>query len=122
MLKFRIRNIKSKVRTIYPSVFSKPEVRNELERIHDEFVLAPADKASTYIAFVCKAHYYNCILNELGINSTFANPTYTPIGLSKDEILQNHRSVFDTFNMPANGMFEFELPYLYWIPKFHKTP
>ena len=84
--------------------------------------MVPADKASNNIVFVCKAHYYNCILNELGINSTFGNPTYTPTALSKDEILQNHRSVLDTFNIPANGMNEFELPYLYWIPKLHKTP
>jgi hypothetical protein len=122
MLKSRIRNIKSKVRTIYPSVFSTPEVRNELERLHEEFVLVPADKASNNIGFVCKAHYYNCILNELGINSTFGNPTYTPTVLSKDEILQNHRSVLDKFNIPTNRMNEFELPYLYWIPKLHKTP
>jgi hypothetical protein len=121
MLKSRIRNIKFKVRTIYLSVFSKPEVRNELERLHEEFVLVPADKASNNIVFVCKAHYYNCILNELDINSTFGNPTYTLTALSKDEILQNHRSVLDTFNIPANGMNLFELPYLYWIPKLHKT-
>jgi hypothetical protein len=82
MLKSRIRNIKSKVRTIYPSVFSKPEVRNELERLHEEFVLVPADKATKNIVFVCKSHYCNCILNELGINSTFDNPTYTPTALS----------------------------------------
>jgi hypothetical protein len=63
-------------------------------------------------------------LTELGINSTFGNPTYTPTDLSKDEILQNHRSVLDTFNIPVNGMNDFELlvPYLYWIPKFHKNP
>jgi hypothetical protein len=29
--------------------------------------------------------------------------------LSKDEILQNHRSVSDTFNIPFNGMNEFAL-------------
>jgi hypothetical protein len=52
MLKSRIRNIKSKVRTIYPSVFSEPEVRNELQRLHEEFVLVPADKACNNIVFV----------------------------------------------------------------------
>jgi hypothetical protein len=97
-------------------------VRNELERLHEEFVLVPADKACNNIVFVCKAHYYNCILNELGINSTVGNPTYTPTALSKDEILQNHRSVLDTFNIPINGMNEFELPYLHWIPKLNKNP
>jgi hypothetical protein len=82
--------------------------------------LVPADKVCNNIVFVCKTHYYNCILNELGINSTLGNPTYTPTALSKDEILQNHRSVLDTFNIPVNGMNEFELPYPYWIPKLHK--
>ena len=66
--------------------------------------MVPADKAFYNIAFVCKAHYYNYILNELGINSTLGNPTYTPTALSKDEILQNHRSVLDTFNIPAYGI------------------
>jgi hypothetical protein len=76
--------------------------------------LVPADKACNNIVFVCKAHYYKCILNESGINSTFDNPTYPPTALSKDEILQNHRSVLDTSNIPINGMNEFELPYLYY--------
>jgi hypothetical protein len=68
-------------------------VKNELEILHDEFVLVPADKASNNIVFVWKAHCYKCILIEFGIDSTFGNPTYTPTGLSKDEILQNNRSV-----------------------------
>jgi hypothetical protein len=38
------------------------------------------------------------------------------------EILQNHRSVLDTFNIPMSGMNEFELPYLCWTPKLHKNP
>jgi hypothetical protein len=38
---------------------------------------------------------------------------YTPTAHSKGEILQNHRSVVDTFNIPVNGMDEYELPYLY---------
>jgi hypothetical protein len=102
ILKSRIRIIKTKVRTIYPSVFSKPEVRNELERLHEEFVLVPADKACKNIVLVCKAHYYNCTLNELGINSNFGNPTYIPSALSKAEI----RSILDTFNIPVIGMNE----------------
>jgi hypothetical protein len=69
-----------------------------------------------------KAHYYNGILNELSINSTSVNPTYTPTALSKDEILQNHRSVFDTSNIKVNGINAFELPYIYWIPNLHQNP
>jgi hypothetical protein len=95
---------------------------HELEWLYEDFVLIPADKACNNIVFVCKAHYCNCILNKLGIKSTFGNPTYTPAALSQDEILQNHRSILDTFNIPVNGMNEFELPYLYWTPKLHKNP
>jgi hypothetical protein len=53
ILKSRTRNIKSKVSTTYPSVFSKPEVIHELERLHEEYVLVPADKACNNIVFVC---------------------------------------------------------------------
>jgi hypothetical protein len=79
-------------------------VRNELERLHRGFILAQADKACNNIVFVCKARHYNCILNEFGINSSFGNSTYTPTALLKDEILQNHRSFLDTFNIPISGM------------------
>jgi hypothetical protein len=61
---------------MYPSVFSKAEVRNELERLYQEIILVPADKACNSIVFLYKTHYYNCISNELGINSAFCNPTY----------------------------------------------
>jgi hypothetical protein len=44
-----------------------------------------------------------------------------PTAHTKDEILQNHRSVLDTFNTPVNEMDKYELPYLYSIPKLHKT-
>ena len=42
------------------------------------YVLVPADKASNNIVFVCRAHYYQCIINELGINSTTGNRTCSP--------------------------------------------
>jgi hypothetical protein len=46
LLKSRIHHLSGKMRTIYPSVFEKPEVVNELRRLHDKFVLVLADKAS----------------------------------------------------------------------------
>jgi hypothetical protein len=85
--------LSGQIRTIYPSVFKKPEGVNKLRRLHDNFVLVPADKASNNIVLVCKKYYYECLLNELGITSTSGNPTYTPTNLTKDEVLQNHLSV-----------------------------
>ena len=80
----------------YKQDWSSNENLKELNRLHEEYVLVPADKASNNIVFVCKAHYYQCIINELGINSTISNRTYTPTAFSKDEILQNHASVLNT--------------------------
>jgi hypothetical protein len=102
--------------TIYPSVIKEPRVVNELRRLHDNFVLVPADKASNNIVFVCKNYHYECLLNELGFTSTSGNSTYTRTNLTKGEIQQNHLSVLNTFNIPKNQD-QFDLPYLYWIPK-----
>jgi hypothetical protein len=76
-----------------------------LERLHEEYVdFVPAEKACNNIVVVCKTHYYNCILNELGIGSAFGNLTYTTTTHSKDEIPQKYRSILDIFDIPINGM------------------
>jgi hypothetical protein len=77
-------------------------VVNELRRLHDNFVLVPADKASNNIVFVCKTYYYECLLNEVEFISTSGNPTYTRTNLTKDEILQNHLSVLNTFDIHSS--------------------
>jgi hypothetical protein len=75
---------------------------NELRRLDDNVVLIPADKASNNIVFSCKYQHYECLSNELGFTSTSENPTYVGTNLTKDEILQNHFSVLNTFNIPKN--------------------
>jgi hypothetical protein len=47
ILKSRMKHVPSKMRTIYPSGFYKPELLKVLNRLHEEYVLVPADKAST---------------------------------------------------------------------------
>jgi hypothetical protein len=72
--------------------------------------------------FVCKSYYFECIINELGINSnTSSNTTYKPTSYDKDEILANQRSFMTSLSIPSGKESE-DLPYLYWIPKVHKTP
>ena len=72
--------------------------------------------------FVCKSYYFECLIKELGINSnTSSNTTYKPTLFDKDEILANHRS-FTTSLSVHSGKESEDLPYLYWIPKLHKTP
>jgi hypothetical protein len=84
-------------------------------------VLILADRACNKIVFLCKAHYYQWIINELRINSTTGNHTYSPTTLFKDEILQNHSSVLNILDNPGHFDDDNELPYLYWIPKLYKT-
>jgi hypothetical protein len=49
LLKFRIHQMSGEIRTIYPSVFKKTEAVNELRRLHDNFVLVSAYKASSHV-------------------------------------------------------------------------
>ena len=76
-----------------------------MTRILMENSLSPADKASNNIVFVCNNYYYECLLNELGFTST----SYTRTNLTRDEILQNHISVLNTFDIPKNQD-QFDLP------------
>ena len=84
----------------HESVFDDPDVDAVLAEIHEKFVVVPADKASNNIVFVCKTHYINCLMEELGISTMTGNPTYNLTAVSKDEILQNHHSVMLTFGIP----------------------
>ena len=59
VLKRRIRRLKRSVNTRHESIFYDPEVVRELSRLHENFVIVPADKASNNYTFVCKK--YKCI-------------------------------------------------------------
>lgn len=54
------KRLKRSVKTIHPSIFNNLEMKNVLYRLHDHFVLVPADKADNTVAFARKAHYLNC--------------------------------------------------------------
>ena len=118
----RIHKLKNCVNSRPKSVFKDQEAVKCLSSLHDKYVIAPADKASNNIVFVCKSYYFECLIKELDINSnTASNTTYKPTSFDKDEILANHRSFMTSLNIPSGKESE-DLPYLYWIPKPHKTP
>ena len=76
VLKRRIRRLKHSVNTRHESIFSDPDVVRELSRLHENFVIVPADKASNNSTFVCKRHYVSILSEELGPNSLPGNPPY----------------------------------------------
>ena len=118
VLKRRIRRLKHSVNTRHESIFSDPDVVRELSRLHENFVIVPADKASNNYTFVCKRHYVSILSEELGLNSL---PTYNITDLSASEVLDNHKSVLTSFGIETSDD-ELEFPYIYWIPKMHKNP
>ena len=90
VLKRRIRRLKRSVNTRHKSIFSDPDVVRELSRLHENFVIVPADKASNNYTFVYKRHYVSILSRELGLNSLPGNPTYNLTDFSASEVLDNH--------------------------------
>ena len=121
MVKRRIRRLKHSVNTRSESIFRDPDVVRELSRLHENFVIVPADKASNNYTFVCKRHYVDILIEELGLHSLPGNPTYNLTYFSASEVLDNHKSVLTSFGIQSSSE-ELDLPYIYWIPKMHKNP
>ena len=117
----RIHKLKNCVHETPRSIFKDREVISCLSSLHDKYVVVPADKASNNIVFVCKKHYYDCLIQELGIDDNSGNPTYKNITMDKDEILANHQSFMASLNIFIDDKSN-DLPCLYWTPKLHKSP
>ena len=105
------------------SIFSDPVVVRELSRVHEDFVIVPADKApDTYTStFVCKRHYVAILTEKLGLNLLQGNTAYNLMDFSASEVLDNHKSVLTSFGIETSDD-ELDLPYIYWIPKMFKNP
>ena len=116
LIQIRMKNLSGST-----SNFKDPYVAKHLSLLHDKYVIISADKAPSNIVFVCKSHYIDCLIKELGIDNSLGNPTYTPTTLTKEEIMDNHRFVLCSFGISTKDE-ELDLPSLYWIPKLHKGP
>ena len=109
VLKRRIRRLKHSVNTRHESIFSDPDVVSELSRLHENFVIVPADKASYNYTFVCKRYYGDTLIEELGLHLLPGNPTYNLTDFSASEVLDNHKSVLTTFGIQTADE-ELDLP------------
>ena len=97
VVKRRIRRLKHSGNTRYGSIFRDPDVVHELCRLHENFVIVPAEKASNNYTFICKKHYVDILIEELGLHSLPGNPTYNLTDFSASEVLDNHKSVLTSF-------------------------
>ena len=98
-------------------------MKDTLRRLHDDFVLVPADKAANNVIVVCKMYYIETLIKELGINTTNISPnsTYIPSTDSFHEILKSHCKFIESVGLEMSEK-DKNLPYLYWTPKLHKVP
>ena len=118
-----ISSLKEKIRSPKQKILSDPDVKDTLGRLHDDFVLVPADKAANNVIVVCKKYYIETLIKELGINTTNISPnsTYIPSTDSFHEILKSHCKFIESVGLEMSEE-DKNLPYLCWTPKLHKVP
>ena len=121
----RINHLKQQYPYYRPSrsVFSDEAASDELRRLQDNYVIAVVDKAGRNYSFTCKWYYLKIIYNEIGILdvNNNNNNTYERINEDEAEVIQNQVNFLQSVNIrvkPENQ----NLPFMYWIPKFHKNP
>ena len=99
------------------------ECKQALKELHDHYVLAPIDKASNNIAFICKRFYAMVLIKKLGLDSNSGNETYIHLKeANKEKIIEDHVSTLHRefyLNVAEDSKV---LPHMYWLPKLHKNP
>lgn len=107
-MEFCIKHIKTKVCTVYLSVWGNG---GRSERIRygllEENVLFLAGRVYNNIFLIREVHCHNCVLKDCCLNFTFCTPSYTfKFSIPKWKKNQNHVSVFNTFNLAVNGVIQ----------------
>ena len=99
----------------FNNILSHKHVKDELEALHDKYVMVPTDKAANNVTFVCKKLYLTLITNE--INSA----TFQSVTQSENDLISTHKCFLDKFGMALEDE-NSKLPILYITPKQHKSP
>ena len=99
----------------YNAVLTKPQVMAELDRLKDQFVFVPIDKASNNVAVVCKKFYVEVLHGEINSN------TYQQSSESVDDIIERHGVFLQQHGIKLHTDNRC-LPYLYATTKMHKNP
>ena len=91
-------------------------VRDNLDNLHDKYVLVPADKAANNVIVVCKKYYLDVIMRELSITNTYEKIHDNCVDVVSEHVNYLMQSGIDVEDQHAC------LPSFYWLPKLHKTP
>ena len=104
---------------IYPvtTILNKKANIDYLKSLHSQFVIVPVDKASNNIGIICKWFYLYILSKEITESDNF-----TPSNITVNEITDNYNTILKRVGGGDQQVFTKKLPFIYWIPKFHKVP
>jgi hypothetical protein len=75
LTQIRIKKLSGSMSSRCTSIFKDPNVAKHLFFLHNKYVIVSADKAHSNIVCVCKSHYVDCLIIELGIiDNSLGNP------------------------------------------------
>ena len=126
-VKLQIRAIKKRPSVRFHSTSEKilddDDVKSYLSELHEKFVVTPTDKAGNNFSVVCKKFYIQCLLKELCLSkdSKKKKSTYKNLKIKQSNVVKRHVQYMSKHNIKIEDD-QKRLPFLYWIPKMHKTP
>ena len=126
-VKLQIRAIKKRPSVRFHSksekIMDDDDVKSYLNELHEKFVITPTDKAGNNFSVVCKKFYIQCLLKELCLSkdSKKKKTTYKNLKIKQSNVVKRHVQYMSKHNIKIEDD-QKRLPFLYWIPKMHKTP
>ena len=121
-MKEKITELKQKIKPkqIKP-VLSDPDVKMQLEELHQKFVIVTIDKPSSNSSFICRKYYISKLLAEVYPNKNKnLTSTYSQTQKSREEIIKTNIKYCKKFDLNITEQ-DKTLPIMYWLPKMHKT-
>ena len=97
------------------NVFNKQENMKYLTKLHNHFVIIPVDKAPKNVGNICKSFYLQVLNNEIMKSGNFILSDFTV-----HDIVSKYSPILKEIH--NNSFKHSNLPFILWIPKFHKYP
>ncbi len=104
-----------------------PAAIENLRKLHENFIVAPADKAANNFVICCKKYYLLCICVEMGVEisqngiEVSGNQVYKPCTESVAELFQRHKQLASFYGLKLHDR-DLAIPRIFATPKLHKTP
>ena len=100
-------------------------IKNSLQHIHDQFVVAPIDRDNGHVAFICKHFYIELLIKKIGIDPNVVSNysgTHNMLDIDDQLIINEHSESLQKYFKFKVSHDNKVFPSIYWIPKLHKNP